>query len=278
MKNALSRIPSILAVSLLATSLLAGCATPPAATDKEAMAEYEQANDPGEPTNRVIFQVNQGLDKGVIKPVAQGYRAVVPYPLRDRVRDFLSNLREPWTFVNDVLQFEFGRAGITLGRFCFNSTFGMLGIVDIATSAGLEGHTEDFGQTLAVWGVGEGPFVTLPFFGPSNPRDTVGLVVDSFLDPFGIWLGGWVPDEAMWSKTGLSAVDKREKYLDPLDEIERTSLDYYASLRSLYRQRRAEEIRNGQKAKTLPAPGMTFDFDAPADDKPAPSGPSVSQR
>jgi phospholipid-binding lipoprotein MlaA len=278
MKIAPSRTPAILAVSLLSLALLAGCATQPAATDKEAMAEYEQANDPGEPTNRAIFQFNQGFDKGVLKPITKGYRAAVPDPLRDRIRDFLANLREPWTFVNDVLQFEFGRAGITLGRFCVNSTMGMLGIIDLATAAGLEGHTEDFGQTLAVWGVGEGPFVTLPFFGPSNPRDTVGLIVDTLADPFGMWLGGWVPDEAMWAKTGVSAVDKREKYLDPLDEIERTSLDYYASLRSLYRQRRAEEVRNGQKAKSLPAPGMTFDFDAPADDKPAAAGPSVSLR
>ncbi len=266
-------LASRLAAPVLALALLSGCATAPAESDKDAYSEYQLNNDPGEPTNRAIFTVNQGIDKGLIKPVAKGYREVVPQPIRERLRDFLTNLREPWTFANDILQGEPVRAMVALGRFCVNSTLGMFGIVDLMGQIGFEHHDEDFGQTLAVWGVGEGPYFMLPFFGPSNPRDTVGLIVDTVLDPFGIWLGAAVGPEIAGAKTGLVAVDKREKYIDPLEEIERTSLDYYASMRSLYRQRRVDEIRNGKAARNLPAPGMTFDFDAPAD---PPKGQSVS--
>lgn len=247
-------------VGALALCVLAGCAAPPPASDTEAMSEYRQTNDPVEPGNRSVFAFNQGFDKYLLKPVAEGYRDYVPYDLRMRIRDFLTNLSEPLVAVNDVFQGEFGRAGQSTFRFIINCGIGFFGIVDVAGQAGLEHHDEDFGQTLAVWGVPEGPYVMLPILGPSNPRDAVGKVVDYFIDPVSLW-GPDVPDLAEYSKAGVGGVDKREHYIDALNDIERSSLDFYASMRTLYRQKRNDEIRNGKG--NLPSPGFTFEPDEP---------------
>ncbi len=221
------------------------------------MTEWEQMNDPLEPMNRAIFDFNQVVDAALIKPAAQGYRAAVPEFGRERVHDFLVNLRAPWTFANDLLQGEFDRAGETLGRFAMNTTFGVAGIMDVAAEAGLPAHEEDFGQTLAVWGVEEGPYIVLPIFGPSTLRDTGGMAVDWYADPVNIVLREESLDWAQWTRGGLTGLDTRERYLDVLDEVERTSLDYYSSLRSLYRQRRNAEIKNGADVEAIPAPGMS---------------------
>lgn len=240
------------AASLFALALVAGCATPPPADDKEAVAEWEQTNDPLEPTNRAVFQFNQAVDKAVIKPVAQGYRAVVPQYGRDRVRNFLDNLRAPVIFANDVLQGQPDRAMQTLMRFAFNTGFGIGGLLDLATPAGIPFHDEDFGQTFAVWGIPEGPYIVLPILGPSNPRDTTGLVTEWLTDPVNLWWDNVGIDTAIWTRTGVAGVDKREQYLDSLDEIERTSLDYYSAIRALYRQRRAAEIKNEKVTDKVP--------------------------
>jgi phospholipid-binding lipoprotein MlaA len=248
--------PAVL--SLLALSLMAGCATPPPAGDKEAAAEWKQINDPGEPTNRNIFAFNKAIDDNALEPMAEGYRNYVPGAIRTNIRNFLTNLSEPATAANDLLQGEFLRAATAMGRFCVNSTFGFLGLGDVAGGGGLEHHSEDFGQTLAVWGVGEGPYVVLPIIGPSNPRDAVGFAVDHFLDPVS-WVAPATPLLADIGKGTVEAVDKREKYIDPLNEVQRTSLDYYASLRSLYRQKRADDIRNGKKAPSMPESGLVYE-------------------
>jgi len=233
----------LVAVLLLVT-LVTACASRPPADDPEAVAEYEQLNDPAEPTNRAVFGFNQALDKAIIKPLAQGYRWLLPNPVRKGVHNFLSNLREPLTFLNDVLQGEVSRAGVTLGRFGINSTVGLLGLIDVAAEIGLPPHKEDFGQTLAVWGVGEGPYVMLPILGPSNPRDLIGRVVDYFLDPFNMWAEASNQDWAVPARTVLTAIDQRERLLDPLDDLEKSSLDFYVSIRSMSRQMRASEVRN----------------------------------
>ncbi len=256
-KKALS-IASPAAVSLLALTLLAGCATPPPADDKDAVAEWTQTNDPAEPTNRNIHGFNQGIDSNVLKPMAEGYRDYVPGNFRTSIRNVLTNLGEPLVAANDLLQGEFLRAASALGRFCVNSTFGFLGMGDVAGGGGLEHHDEDFGQTLAVWGVGEGPYIVLPLLGPSNPRDAVGTAVDFVFNPMS-WVLPGLPLAADVAKGTVTAVDKREKYIDALNEVQRTSLDYYASLRSLYRQKRADDIRNGKKGPTMPAPGLAFE-------------------
>lgn len=234
------KIAAVAAVTMLA----AGCATPPPADDPEARAEFEQLNDPLEPMNRGVFEFNQGLDKALIKPAAQGYREVVPEFGRDRVEDFLTNLEAPLVFINDILQGEVSRAGTTLGRFVMNSTFGVLGIMDVAEPMGMEGHDEDFGQTMAVWGVPEGPYLMLPVFGPSNPRDGIGMAVDMYADPVGWWTADVDADWASPTRTAVGGIDTREEYLEILDDIERSSLDYYASIRSMYRQNRIKEIKN----------------------------------
>ena len=129
--------------------------------------------------------------------------------------------------------------------------------MDTAGAMGLEGHKEDFGQTLAVWGVSEGPFVMLPLFGPSNPRDAVGLAIDFLTDPFNAWANNSGRDHLVFSRTGTQAVHGRAATLELIDDMEKTSLDFYAAIRSLYRQRRANEISNGKRTANVTAPGMS---------------------
>ena len=240
-------IASVASIGLLAV----GCATPPPANDKAAVAAYNQANDPYEPFNRAMLKFNLALDKAILKPVAYVYRENVADPLQTNVTNFLSNLRAPVIFANDLLQGEFERAGTTLMRFTMNSTFGVLGINDLAGDLGMEEHSEDFGQTLATWDVDDGPYLVLPIFGPSNPRDGVGILADSLMDPFG-WV---VPFEYRLGRAVGSAVDKRAQNYDHINDLEKNSLDFYAAIRSLYRQRRVEEIRNGVPASDSSIPG-----------------------
>lgn len=244
----------VLAAFLILTG---GCATAPDPGDREAVAEFNEINDPGEPTNRTIFEINRGLDAGILKPLATLYRDFTPQFFQDRVNDVLDNLHAPVVFLNDVLQGEGKRAMATLTRFLINSTVGLLGLVDVATEAGIEGHDEDFGQTLAVWGVSEGPYVMLPIFGPSNPRDTIGLIVDFLTDPFNIWSANTDREYAIFARAGARAIDTRAIYMDPMDDLEESSVDFYATIRNLYRQRRADQIRNGESPTDLPAPGLS---------------------
>ncbi len=229
----------------LAAASLGACATRPPADDPDAVAEFRQNNDPIEPFNRRSYAVHQAIDHNVLAPVARGYRAVVPAPVRTGVRNVLANLRSPVVLANDILQGEPRRAGDTLGRFVVNSTLGVGGIFDVAgTRLGVRGHTEDFGQTFARWGVGEGPFLFIPVLGPSNPRDLAGFSLGVAADPL-VWVGqGAAVDGLLWSRTGATVVDTREDLLDTTDDVERSSLDPYATYRSAYRQRRRAEIEN----------------------------------
>jgi phospholipid-binding lipoprotein MlaA len=232
------------ALSILAGGLvLTGCASDRMPPAEAAVAE--QANDPFEPMNRAIFDMNNGFDKAVLLPTAQAYVAVVPDQARDSVHNFLDNLDAPVTFANDLLQGEFERAGQTFSRFSVNTTLGIGGLFDVAARWGIPPHSEDFGQTLGVWGVGEGPYLVLPFFGPDPPRDAGGQVVDIFLDPTTyIHIRGHL----YWSagREVAEAIDLRSRSIGDLESIERSSVDYYASMRSLYRQHRNNEIRNGK--------------------------------
>ncbi|MFM9864848.1 MAG: VacJ family lipoprotein [Micropepsaceae bacterium] len=231
--------------------------TPPAATaaptvTTQQVAE-EDTNDPLEGSNRFFFEVNQVLDDVLLRPVAIGYRAVVPDFARDGVRNFMNNLNSPVIFANDLFQGEGDRAGDTLLRFGINSTIGIGGLFDIAKELGHPYHDEDFGQTLAVWGVGEGPYFYFPLMGPSTARDFTGFVVDRGLDPLTYvnWGDdGW--EYAPVGRTVLNVIDLRSRNIETLDDIERSSVDYYASIRSLYRQSRADSIRNGAPSQDLP--------------------------
>jgi phospholipid-binding lipoprotein MlaA len=233
---------SALAAAGVAMIALAGCATPPT-DDPEALAAYREANDPLEPFNRGVFSFNRTVDGLVLKPAAQIYRGVVPETGRNMVHNFLENWTAPVVVANSLLQGDMDRATIALGRFFINTMAGLLGTIDVARELGGEGHRdEDFGQTLAVWGVGEGPYLVLPILGPSNPRDAVGLAVDSVLDP---WSEVFLDTPKELARSGVTAVDTRSRYIDQIDELEATSVDFYAAIRSLYRQRRVAEIRNG---------------------------------
>ena len=236
---------------------ISGCALPPDPTDRQAVAEFEAVNDPFESGNRGIFTFNRAMDRIALKPVATAYRDTLPTFLTDRIHDALANLRAPVVMLNDLLQGELHRAMQKFTRFMINSTIGLGGLFDMASAMEMEDHDEDFGQTLAVWGVPEGPFLMLPFFGPSNPRDTVGMVVDFLTDPLNIWAANTNRDWVPMARAGVQAVDARAGTLDLLDDVEKSSLDFYAAIRSLYRQRRADAISNGRGGANRPAPGIS---------------------
>jgi len=208
-----------------------------------------QAHDPYEQTNRDIFDLDVRLDRAILLPTAQAYNTVVPGFARDGVHNFLLNLNSPVILTNDMLQGEIGRGGQTLARFVLNTTIGIGGLIDIAGKIGIPYHDEDFGQTLGVWGADEGPYLVLPFFGPSNPRDLTGDVVDIAFDPNTYISYNY---KFYWSlgRGVLSVIDLRARNATTLAGIERGSVDYYASVRSLYRQNRANEIANGKQDVT----------------------------
>jgi len=227
---------SILAIMALGI-LVAGCAT----HDPEAVSQ----NDPYEPTNRAIFKINTQMDNAVAKPVAKFYNHAVPQLARDGVHNFLVNLDSPVTLGNDILQGEASRAGQTLSRFALNSTLGIGGLVDVAATFGIPAHSEDFGQTLGVWGVGEGYYLVVPFMGPAPPRDLAGDGVDIFMDPL-TYTKFHGSDTWYAVRSGVGVLDLRARNVDTVEQIERTSIDFYATTRSLYRQYRNAEIRNGK--------------------------------
>lgn len=235
---------------------LSACATRPNPADAEAVAEFNANNDPLEPLNRGVYFVNDGLDTLVLRPAAEAYRIFLPPELRTAIRNVLANLRTPVILANDLLQGDTQRAATTMGRFLVNTTVGIGGIFDRATGFGLLGHTEDFGQTLAVWGAPEGPYLFLPVLGPSNPRDLVGTGVDTALHPL-TWVGsnsGETLEAITITRTVLTALDTREGLIETLDQVRASSLDPYATIRSAYRQRRVVEIRN-QGGAPAAAPG-----------------------
>ncbi len=234
--------------AVVAMTLTAACAQLP--TDPEERAEAEAVNDPLEPTNRVLYDVNMFLDDNVAAPVAEAYRDNFPEWFRTGVHNVLTNLEEPYVAGNDLLQGNVHAAADALGRFMINSTFGALGTRDAAVeSGGPKGHKTDIGITLAVWGVEEGPYLMLPFFGPSNLRDGSGRVADYWADPAGVAFAAKGLGVLSSVQMGFDTLDNRTTYLDPLKEIRRTSIDEYAAIRSLYRQNRDATIaaaRNGQ--------------------------------
>ncbi len=218
---------------------------PPPATDMEPVDEVDDG-DPIEPVNRFIFGFNETFLDWILGPITTLYTEFVPEPVRDGVGNLLDNVNAPVVLANDLLQAEGARALETTERFVINSVFGVAGIFDVADSWGIPKHEEDFGQTLGVWGVDEMFYVVLPLFGPSSPRDALGkLLVDDYLDPIGLWLDNTGRDKISWSLTGIGALDEYAGVRDKLAEVKETSVDYYAAVRSLYRQKREADIRNG---------------------------------
>lgn len=243
MARSIQRPRPLLAALTVLAGLLSGCAATPG---QGAAASEDEIQDPLEGVNRFIFSVNLAGDTLVLRPAAELYRFAVPKVGRDMVRNFLDNLESPVILANDLLQGELERAATTSGRFVINTTIGFGGVADVATDMGMPRHEEDFGQTLGSYGVGPGPYLMLPIFGPSTARDAVGRVADHFLDPINYYARNTDRDYLTLVRSGMSAVDSRERAIETLDDIERNSLDFYAAIRSLYLQRRAAEIRNGE--------------------------------
>jgi phospholipid-binding lipoprotein MlaA len=215
--------------------------------DDDPFAGYEdieEDNDPLEIPNRFVFAFNQALDFALIRPIAWVYREAVPKVVRDSIRNFLRNLKTPVILANDLLQGDLERARITTVRFVINTTGGLLGFFDLATGEGYPYHSEDFGQTLGTYGVGEGVYLVLPLLGPSSTRDVTGRVVDHFMDPLTYLAEDQDKEEWLLYRLALEGLDFRSRNIDTLDEIERDALDFYARIRSLYRQHREAEINN----------------------------------
>jgi phospholipid-binding lipoprotein MlaA len=247
----------VLAVALIAGNL-AGCATPPPASDPDALADYQQTNDPFEPTNRFMYRVSDALDVVIMRPIALLYRAAVPEPARTGMHNVLDNIGGPVRFANDVLQGQPKRAGDTAARFAINTTVGIGGIFDVAKMNGIPRHDSDFALTLAYWGVPEGPYLFVPVIGPSSPRDATGYAVDVAIDPF-TWIGRGSRDftKESYSKTGANAVDQRSRLLDTVASIKKTALDPYATFRSLYRQNRASKLENLRSGNQVTVPDLS---------------------
>ncbi len=216
---------------------MAGCAT------TQGPASSQEVADPIEPVNRAIFSFNLFVDNWLLEPVARGYRFITPEPARRSVANFLANLRSPVIFANDALQGERERAGITLGRFMINTTMGVAGLFDPATTFGYPRHDEDFGQTLGVWGVGGGPFLMLPILGPSNGRDTVGRVGDYIINPLNHCC---ITQDERIGLFVVGGVSEREANIELIDDLRTNSIDLYATIRTIYTQKRAADIRNGR--------------------------------
>ncbi len=217
---------------------LAGCAT--------TSGDRAVPDDPLEHVNRAVLDVNTAMDNAFIKPAAEFYRQALPPSVRDSIRSAIDNLAEPRIFVNDLLQGRASAAGTTIARFLINSTVGIGGLFDPATKQGLPKQTGDFGQTLYTWGVGDGPYLVLLFFGPSNFRDALGLGVDLFTTPPALVVTGHAGVVAGFSVGTVDGIDLRSRNIESLDEIIASALDYYASLKSISWQRRQAELREGR--------------------------------
>ncbi|MFZ1623786.1 MAG: VacJ family lipoprotein [Gammaproteobacteria bacterium] len=221
---------ALLAVTLIISS---GCASTKA-------AENQQAYDPIEPFNRAMYKVNDIGDRYLLRPVAVGYERGLPPQMRSGFQNFFSNLKYPITIVNDFLQGKFRNGGRDTGRFVLNTTVGLFGFFDPATRIGLKENGEDFGQTLGKWGVGEGPYIVLPLFGPRTVRSLAGDVADSPLTPLINLNNG----DGAWALWGVYQVDKRSRFLE-VDGQVYEAYDPYLFVRDAYLQNRRYRMHDG---------------------------------
>jgi len=245
-KAVFQRVTSVGAAMVLAL-LVTGCASGPTAIP----------SDPLEPWNRGVYKFNDAVDRAVVRPVAVAYRDVVPSPVKTGVSNFFNNLQDAWSFVNHALQFKGEAASNSLVRFGVNSVFGLGGLLDIATEMRIERSTKDFGHTLGYWGVGAGPYLMLPLFGPSTLRDTVALTVDSQGDLLSDV--GHVPTRN--SATAVKLVNLRASLLKATDMLDQVALDPYAFVRDAHLARRQSAVYDGNPPSDEPS--------TPIDEKPS---------
>ncbi len=268
---------------VLCAVVLAGCAStkgdrhkPATSAEAEAQSSEPENNerDPFERVNRAMFTFNVKVDRYVARPIARGYRRVIPRPVRTGISNFFRNLREPIVILNGLLQAKFKQAGSDLGRFLMNSTVGFYGLLDVASKAGLKKHDEDFGQTLGRWGVREGPYLVLPFFGPSGVRDGFGLAVDIQVDPV------WQEDDRSTRRALVVTrfISTRANLLDTTDILEQAGGDdLYLFVREFYRQRRRNLIYDGNPPEEDELDPFLFEDEDPSATSPAPTQLTTSQ-
>ena len=229
----MSKASKFLKIGVVAiTLLITGCAT----TQSES-----HVNDPFEGYNRVMHSFNDTVDKNVLKPVAQGYDFVMPAPASKGVSNFFSNLNEITVIINDVLQFKMMQAFEDTSRFAINSTIGIVGLVDVASDFGFKKNNEDFGQTIGAWGISPGPYLVLPFLGPRDVRDTVGLVGDFYTAPVTHVQGPDARNPIMATRI----IDDRANLLKAEKVLNEAAIDEYAYIRDAYLQRRQNLVHDG---------------------------------
>ena len=220
-----------------------------------------EPDDPLEPLNRAVFDANAALDEAFIRPLAEAYRTIFPESVRDRIRSVIDNLAEPRIFVNDVLQGRADAAGITLARFFLNTIVGAGGMFDFAATQGFAKQSGDFGQTLYTWGIDDGPYVVLLFFGPSNIRDAFGLGVDLFTTPPALVVTGHAGTVTNFAVGTVDGIDLRARNIETLDQLKASALDFYSHLKSITRQRREAQLREARGVNQEPQ--ELIDPDAP---------------
>jgi phospholipid-binding lipoprotein MlaA len=268
---------SVISAAALSCVLALGACSSGASSDGQDAAN----NDPYESVNRTVWDVDLALNDYLLTPVARGYRWATPQFVQTAVANALRNLKSPAILVNDILQGNSKRAGQTLTRIWLNTLVGLGGLIDVAATQDLPFHDTDFGATLGAWGVPSGPFLVLPLLGPSDPRDGAGTGVDSFLfDPFSIKMNAAGIQSANYYRFGIDTVSGAAGRLDELDELRKSSLDFYAAIRSLYQQRRAADVATAKNPNAPSVPNVRYDEVEPSSPVPSstaePAGPVPS--
>lgn len=236
-----SRFLIALAVCAAMTFSASGCAR---SVDPATGMKTSEISDPIEPLNRGVFAFNDFIDRMLIEPVAVIYNTLFPGFARDGIRNFMRNLESPLIVANNILQGDVKGAGVATARFVINTTMGIGGLVDAAAGQGMPYEKEDFGQTLAVWGFGDGFYIVLPVIGPSSLRDTAGLVATSYADPVRIVAENKDEEWLYYTRTAVDGLDTRARLVDAVRDLRKNSLDYYAAVRSAYTQKRQSLIND----------------------------------
>ena len=250
------KVFSYFALVVASVLVLSGCASSQSGGSANG---YTEISDPFEGTNRAIFSFNEVVDDNIIHPTVRAYRAVMPKELRNGVHNMLNNLKSPVVFANEVLQGDIDGAGLVLFRTIVNTFAGFGGFFDFAGDEGFVHNGEDFGQTLAVWGFDHGPYLVVPIIGPSSTRDYVGYLVDGYADPLRWYLFNIDQEALYYTKVGVGYLDLRDQLMDLMEDLQKSSIDYYAATRSIYYQRREAMVRD-QNPDHIGAPAIP-DYD-----------------
>jgi phospholipid-binding lipoprotein MlaA len=257
------------AAVLLGTMLLSAC------------AGDSSNNDPYESVNRKIWDVDLALNDYLLTPIAKGYRTVTPEFAQTAITNALRNLKGPAILANDLLEGNTKRAGQTMTRIVLNTTVGIGGLIDVAATQNLPYHEADFGATLGAWGIPAGPYLVLPLLGPSGPRDSIGVAVDTYLDPFNVKTRASGNDNAGYIREGIQVIETEARTLDDFNELRKSSLDFYAAIRSLYQQKRAADIATAKNPEAPALPSVPYDEVEPSSpvptNPPAAAGPAKAQ-